>query len=509
MSGNLDQSHPQAKSLAMDLANRVDAKAATVYLLDLSRAGLVPIATWPPGDSPPPAIPIEAVPGGPSGELAGLLGASAGKRGARPGAALYARRGPDCVGAIALEGVPHSQLDSGLREELELRTQLLVPVYENAFLHRLLGGDLARVDLGLTEEELVLQGAQRMEEATGLTMGVVSRVEGRRLRAIHSWGIARPPAKLNADDLGMGGSVALPVRVEEEVAYMLTLGVAHDFSFTAPEIRGLQSLARQLDHSLTAFHDAKAMAAKVFETTAPAVSAVSVGIAQAARHEALNQLDVCNTYIHRLWRKFGEEAKPELDALSSHLRRVRDALNWLRQSLYADNDDWTTLTIQDLWDEVTHALEGSLRRERIDTHIRGPETEVEALPSLRLVFMHLILNSIDSFRRGRKSGREIELSVEPASPQARDVRMRYRDNGPGLNRSRLETANGQAEVPISQLMFEPGVSSKSDGTGLGLWLTRRVLENHSGSIDLVSYRQGVTFAIKLPNPHNSSAPRRR
>ncbi|MEM6284805.1 MAG: HAMP domain-containing sensor histidine kinase, partial [Chloroflexota bacterium] len=47
--------------------------------------------------------------------------------------------------------------------------------------------------------------------------------------------------------------------------------------------------------------------------------------------------------------------------------------------------------------------------------------------------------------------------------------------------------------------FEPFVSTKSDGTGLGLFVTYGIVENHQGEIDVRSQEGvGTTFTITLP-----------
>ena len=48
-------------------------------------------------------------------------------------------------------------------------------------------------------------------------------------------------------------------------------------------------------------------------------------------------------------------------------------------------------------------------------------------------------------------------------------------------------------------IFEPFVSTKDGGTGLGLWVARRIVSEHGGSIELAeSSATGSRFAISLP-----------
>ena len=69
------------------------------------------------------------------------------------------------------------------------------------------------------------------------------------------------------------------------------------------------------------------------------------------------------------------------------------------------------------------------------------------------------------------------------------VDLRVEDNGPG--------------IPASQLnkVFDPYFTTKQakSGTGLGLYITKKVVEDHNGSIKVESTtRAGTVFTIRLP-----------
>jgi signal transduction histidine kinase len=67
------------------------------------------------------------------------------------------------------------------------------------------------------------------------------------------------------------------------------------------------------------------------------------------------------------------------------------------------------------------------------------------------------------------------------------VSLRIRDTGPGV------------DPEIRDKIFEPGVSSKAGGWGVGLALSRRIVEGvHKGRIELLESVEGTTFQIRLP-----------
>jgi signal transduction histidine kinase len=69
------------------------------------------------------------------------------------------------------------------------------------------------------------------------------------------------------------------------------------------------------------------------------------------------------------------------------------------------------------------------------------------------------------------------------------VFVEFTDSGPGL------------EDEIADGLFEPFVTGKSGGTGLGLSLTQQIIEAHGGSVHVESHSRplgGALFRIELP-----------
>jgi hypothetical protein len=108
-----------------------------------------------------------------------------------------------------------------------------------------------------------------------------------------------------------------------------------------------------------------------------------------------------------------------------------------------------------------------------------PEIEHDS-DQMHQVLLNLLLNAqqaIDS--KGR-----IEVSVERRGPAAV---IEVKDNGRGIAAAHLPN------------IFRPFYTTKGDGTGLGLSLARRIVEDHHGRIDVSStVGQGTTFAVVLP-----------
>ncbi len=142
--------------------------------------------------------------------------------------------------------------------------------------------------------------------------------------------------------------------------------------------------------------------------------------------------------------------------------------------------------------EVLQRLEGyfAARLPRLEHSI---ELTVQVAPQVRPVagnpvllewaFENLIKNAVDVLA-GR--GGRIAVNANPDDDD-RCVMIRFVDDGPGV------------PTELRKHIFEPGVSSKEGGWGVGLTLTRRIIEEtHGGSIVLGKRREGAEFVVTLP-----------
>jgi signal transduction histidine kinase len=121
------------------------------------------------------------------------------------------------------------------------------------------------------------------------------------------------------------------------------------------------------------------------------------------------------------------------------------------------------------------------------------ETEVTITAvsgELRQVFSNLLANSLDAIDDGGTIQLRISSGVDHDN-QRRCVRITIADNGKGI------------AAESRQHIFEPFFTTKgSIGTGLGLWVSKEIIDKHQGRIRLHSntngVRRGTAFTIVLP-----------
>jgi signal transduction histidine kinase len=107
---------------------------------------------------------------------------------------------------------------------------------------------------------------------------------------------------------------------------------------------------------------------------------------------------------------------------------------------------------------------------------------------LHQVASNLVSNAIDAM----PDGGELYLTVKAVEPTGRrGVEIRVRDTGPGI------------PPDIQPKLFEPFFTTKTSvGTGLGLWVVKQFVENHSGTVTVQSKMDkqdhGTSFVVFLP-----------
>ena len=95
---------------------------------------------------------------------------------------------------------------------------------------------------------------------------------------------------------------------------------------------------------------------------------------------------------------------------------------------------------------------------------------------------NVVKNALDAL-----AGRGGKITIYAREVGGNWVSLRIRDTGPGV------------DPEIRDKIFEPGVTSKSGGWGVGLALSRRIVEGvHNGKIELLETTDGTTFQIRLP-----------
>ncbi len=138
------------------------------------------------------------------------------------------------------------------------------------------------------------------------------------------------------------------------------------------------------------------------------------------------------------------------------------------------------------------------------TENRGIELDVSKIADIDLrvfeididsIFNNLLVNSIDAFNLSTiNRQRQISISV---TDNSKEIVIDYYDNGPGLSK----------DIEKPEVIFEPlfttkrnAITGEEEGTGLGLWIVKSIVEENDGTVKLLFPTEGfgirTTFPIK-------------
>ncbi len=225
-----------------------------------------------------------------------------------------------------------------------------------------------------------------------------------------------------------------------------------------------------------------------------ALGRLTAGLAHEIRNPlnaATLQLELLSRAAARLPedRGIGHRAAIVREEVQRLSRLLQDFLSLARPS--AMRRDRVTLEV--LFDEVVQLQLPLAERHGValSTHVAGGLTAVRGdAPRLKQVLINLVGNALDALT-GRGGG-HIELRAEPAERPGW-VRLEVADDGPGLPQEEGER------------LFEPFVTTKEGGTGLGLALVRQVVEQHGGKVTLRP-RPGGGAVARLTLPATTTEP---
>jgi PAS domain S-box-containing protein len=172
-------------------------------------------------------------------------------------------------------------------------------------------------------------------------------------------------------------------------------------------------------------------------------------------------------------------AAEELDRAAETVSNLRD----LNRPSRPEDREPTDVNLQ--LEHVLMLTENQCRKRGVEVEWRPAED----LPTLILVpdrmnqvFLNLVLNALDAMPKGGRLHVSTGCVEDPAW-----VQVTFADTGQGIAPDALPH------------LFDPFYTTKSEGLGLGLYITRNIIEEHGGRVEVESLmEEGTTFNVWLP-----------
>jgi signal transduction histidine kinase len=111
---------------------------------------------------------------------------------------------------------------------------------------------------------------------------------------------------------------------------------------------------------------------------------------------------------------------------------------------------------------------------------------------MKTCFLNILTNAIQAMPRGGQI--RVSAAITKLPQGAESLQLHFADTGPGIPRAEREK------------VFAPFYSTKATGFGLGLAISKKIIEDHAGQVFVTdSHKPGTDLVVQLPFPQPSPA----
>jgi PAS domain S-box-containing protein len=177
-----------------------------------------------------------------------------------------------------------------------------------------------------------------------------------------------------------------------------------------------------------------------------------------------------------------------LERASAQAHRAGDVIWHLREFVSKGNNNKTRVVLDELIHGVIDFIGWDLRDSDIQVAFqpdtRAHEVCVDKI-QIEQVLINLVRNGIEAIKGADISGGQVDIATRLTADGSTEVTVA--DNGPGIDSSMTDS------------LFEPYQTSKETGMGMGLSISRSIMEAHNGKLWTDKQRhKGALFYMRIP-----------
>jgi signal transduction histidine kinase len=237
-------------------------------------------------------------------------------------------------------------------------------------------------------------------------------------------------------------------------------------------------------------------------TAVPAVPSDDIPRERVRRavHEVANPLTIMRNYVNLLSERLGTDSavQRDLGIIGDEIERVARIVRGIvaKEDVVAPDATLELVSVNGIVSELVRMALGTLfTPNKVNVQI-DLNPDVPPMPLQKDLLKQVLFNLAKNAVEAMHAGGHLKFTTRLAMVEGeRQIEIEVVDTGPGL-----------PDTVVSQL-FEPVVSDKGgDHAGLGLAISRSLIERMNGHISCTSTPQGTQFLIRLPTVQHGQAP---
>lgn len=211
-------------------------------------------------------------------------------------------------------------------------------------------------------------------------------------------------------------------------------------------------------------------------------------------HEINQPLSAISAYIQASLRRLhsggisAEKFKELLEKTEQQSQRAGEIVRRIRSMIKPQEVIKQRVSIVRLCSEALLLAKADAKSKQVEIRFEydenGQEVFVDSI-QIQQVLLNLVRNAVDATSEQQNNNRTVVVSIQ-SDAGGKETKISVRDNGPGVSDD------------IKDNLFDPFVTSKPQGIGLGLSISRTIIENHGGQLWLEPTESGSLLCFYLP-----------
>lgn len=205
-------------------------------------------------------------------------------------------------------------------------------------------------------------------------------------------------------------------------------------------------------------------------------------------HEVNNPLQIINSSVEYLrLHQDDPEVLETITIVEEASEQIAQVIQRIRHTYEVPQRDVSYFDLNDMLRRIAQSFRHRLQRSNLELTLHCDErvpTFAGFQHEIREVVLNIVQNAIDAVEHQPRGIIIMQSRYEPTSDT---TFITIEDNGPGI------------ATETQELIFDMFFTTKAEGSGIGLAVSRDIVKSHGGDIHVKSGTSGTTFTVELPH----------